>query len=376
MATDWTREFTAGYRLVRVSRATGYELGALDVAVTGGTIERNQDKSMFESASVGYVGLIDVGPDLLRVYLDATFSDGESVSEPLGTFLASTPDSTSTPATFAGGAAGSMATGTAKLSGRLKELSDTAFVTPVSVAAGEPVLEWCVELVEGCGLECVADSSSYALSETQTFGSFDSSTGSGDTKLDALNALLDLAGFSAARTDPLGRVVLSKYVAPSDRSSVETFREGDERARFLPAVPGEHDSSSVANVIICDYSGQGSDGSSLSIRGIAIDSDPASEWSTVSLGREISARYSYSDLPEGDTLAEMQASANTKAADLLAQRSVIDRRTVTHVYEPLSVSDAVTLDCPSLDIYGKYAIRAQSLALGAGCLIEEETRRA
>ena len=62
----------------------------------------------------------------------------------------------------------------------------------------------------------------------------------GSTKLDAVNDLLDLAGYSSARTDEYGRVILEKYVEPGKRQPKWTFQEG-ANATFLTTMTDERD---------------------------------------------------------------------------------------------------------------------------------------
>ena len=92
MADDfWRGRFKASYRFMRVDRRTGLETGRVG-NITGGTITRNQDTSVYETANIDYVGSLDIGTDLLRVYLDAESTNGkDSRTVALGTFLVSTP---------------------------------------------------------------------------------------------------------------------------------------------------------------------------------------------------------------------------------------------------------------------------------------------
>ena len=62
---DWLSPFTATYRFMRVSRATGYETQQLD-GIKGGTLQLNQDTATFESATLGTARYFDLGSDLVR----------------------------------------------------------------------------------------------------------------------------------------------------------------------------------------------------------------------------------------------------------------------------------------------------------------------
>lgn len=364
---DFGERFGSTYLFARVSRSTGRELGYLDNVRSGGSVERNQDTQLFESASLDYAGSLDIGADLVRCYLVPTQRGAERGRVAIGTWLPSTPGRT---------ASGGYGHGTAKLYGRLKELADDAFDSPVSLAAGTRLVDWARSVCEASGLSVVAEKSDAELTQTWTFGT-GRSDGSGDcsTKLGAINRALAMAGFDSARTDPMGRVVMRRSRDVDSRASVWAFREGRD-ARFLTEATEEFDKSAVANVVHANYSGQGDGNASVTVRGIAIDSDPASPYSTVSVGRRIVAAYDYDDLPAGSTGAEMQAAANAKAAELLAtRRSVIRRVGFTHAYAPVTVGDVVTFDYGSAHFSGAYAIRKQTIDLGAGCLVTEEARR-
>ena len=87
---DWKKRFASSYRYMRVDRKTNLDVERLRNICNGGTIERNLDTN-YETGKVSYKGALDLGSDLLRVYLEAAFPDGSIHLEPLGTFLVSTP---------------------------------------------------------------------------------------------------------------------------------------------------------------------------------------------------------------------------------------------------------------------------------------------
>ncbi|WP_077597878.1 hypothetical protein [Olsenella urininfantis] len=355
---DWSRRFSASYRFMRVSRATGMEVGRLGNVRAGGTIERNLDKA-YETGSVDFVGQLDLGADLLRVWLDATFADGTTASEPLGTFLVSVPRAERS---------GGVSRGTADLSGRLREAAEDE-LEPMAVPTGTNAVSHAAGMLRDAGLEVVADDSDWATSSTWVLGA-----GAQDerlsTRLGAANALLEAAGFSAARTDPMGRVMLRRHVGVEGRAPSLRMEEGP-LARFCDSCTDERDASGVANVVHAVYST-----AEETVVGVAVDDDQESPWSTVSRGWRKSASYSFSDLPQGDSAQARQAAADAKARELLAsQQSVVHRVTARHVYAPLSVGDAVDVLWPSAGIRGKFAVRRIALTLVGGCPMEMEVRR-
>lgn len=354
--TDWHREFDASYRYMRVSRATGDETEMLTGIRQGGSIERNSDKGTYESATVDFVGSLGIGNDLLRIYMDAQFDDGTSASEALGTFLPYVPSRSFS---------GTVSTGKVKLYGRLRELEEDAFDGPVTIAAGTKAVQAAADIARGAGLGVVADPSDYALTAPLTLG-----MGDDERKLDAVNQLLGLAGFASARTDAMGRVVMERYSEPADRTPTIRLIEG-EGTTLLTDGEDERDASDVGNIVQAVF-----ETTDETVIGSATDDDPRSEWSVTAMGRRIVKRYSYSDLPEGDTAEARQRAADAKAAELLRTQAAVTRRvTVTHSYEPCWAGQAADLDSPSAGVSGRFGIRTQKIDLGDGCMVEAELRR-
>ena len=351
---DWHRPFTSAYRFVRVSRETGYELGTID-GIIDGSLTINQDTQTFESAQVNVSPTFDVGADLVRCYLDATWDDGTAESVCLGTWLVSIPSRK---------VDGITETGTAYLDGRLQELQDDSFDTHLTVAKGANVISYAKGIVEGCGLVAYATDSDKTLDATWRFGLDDGGEEDGGSKLDAVNALLGMANYGAASTDPLGNIVMAPYADPADRAPVWEFVEG-VNATFLAKASIERDTRDVANVVIAEYETDES-----TTIGEAVDDDPASPYSTVSIGRRKVAKYKYND---GAT----QAAADAQAATLLkTAQTVINRVTLQHVHCPARVGDVVSVSWPSAGISGNYSIRTQKVDIGsAGCLTTSELRR-
>lgn len=282
----WLASFRTSYRYARVSRSTGLETGAIE-CFTGGSISRNQDTDTYESASLDYVGRLDMGNDFVRIYLDAEDPiSGASRTVCLGTFECSTPSRT---------VSGEVATGIATLYGRLHDLAKDDFDEPYTVPAGANAVSAAKAIAEGCGLEVVAEPSDYTLSTAWVFG-IAATADTPDNKLGAVNRLLSAAGFRSASTDAYGRVLFRRYLEPAARPIDHTFSEGED-CRVLPDLTDEQDDFDAVNVVHVDFATQGE-----SVRGTASDDSPQSEWSTVSTGRRIVKRYQYSDLPSGESV--------------------------------------------------------------------------
>ena len=350
---DWLSPFTATYRFMRVSRATGYETAQLD-GIKGGTLQLNQDTATFESATLGTARYFDLGSDLVRCYLDAEWDDGTTESVCLGTWLATIPGRS---------VDGVQETCTAYCDGRLQELQDDSFSAPVTVDAGENIVSTAAAIAQQAGLTVVYTPSDAVLGSAWTFGMQSQGEEDGGSKLDAVNSLLSLAGYSAASTDALGRVVMAPYVDPDRRTPVWTFEEG-VNATFLSKAEEERDSRDVCNVVLAIY-----ESDEQTTIGEAVDDDPMSPYSTVRLGRRKVAKYTYND-------SATQAKADAKAAELLkTQQSTIRRVKLSHVHCPARVGDVVQVKWPSAGISGTYVVRTQTVDIGsAGCLTQSELR--
>lgn len=350
---DWLAPFTATYRFMRVSRATGYETAQLD-GIKGGTLQLNQDTATFESATLGTARYFDLGSDLVRCYLDAEWDDGTAESVCLGTWLATIPGRS---------VDGVQETCTAYCDGRLQELQDDSFSAPVTVDAGENIVSTAAAIARQAGLTVVYTPSDATLGAAWTFGLQSQGEEDGGSKLDAVNSLLSLAGYGSASTDTMGRVVMAPYVDPDRRTPVWTFEEGIN-ATFLSKADEERDSRDVCNVVLAIY-----ESDEQTTIGEAVDDDPMSPYSTVRLGRRKVAKYTYND-------SATQAKADAKAAELLkTQQSTIRRVKLSHVRCPARVGDVVQVKWPSAGISGTYVVRTQTIDIGsAGCLTQSELR--
>lgn len=350
---DWHEPFTASYRFMRVSRQTGFETEQLDW-MRSGTLNINQDTATFESATVNSAKAIEFGADLVRCYLDATFYNGDEESVCLGTWLPSIP---------ARNVDGPLEECTVYLEGRLKELQDDAFSAPILIDAGENIVSAAKAIAETAGLSVNATESSAVLKSAWVFGMKSGSDEEGGSKLDAVNALLHMAGYSSAFTDPNGNIVMEPYIDPSGRSPVWEFREGDD-ATFLSKATEERDSRKVANVVLAIYEDDES-----TVIGEAVDDDPMSPYSTISIGRRKVAKYTYHG-------TATQEEADAKAAELLkTNQATIRRVTINHIHCPARVGDVVALSFPRAGISGSFAIRTQRVGIGtAGCLTTSELR--
>lgn len=369
----WYEQFASTrYRFMRVDRSTGNETERVTV-VRGGTVTRNDDTRIKESAELNMVGRYSFGPDLLRVYAEFGWSDGATETVCLGTFLPVVPSR----AVYPGHSKAKL-----KLYGRLQELLDQKFAVPVTVAPGTNAVEFAAEACRELGFDVLAEDSGYTTTNARAYGIGASSQQSkadeastiGDTVLDMVNDLLDLAGFKAAFTDPYGRIVMQRYKDPGEKPVVWEFAEGPS-AKFEGTMSEERDYTSAANHVVVVYGSIADGGTKETVVGQALDTDPNSDLSTVSRGRVITKSYSYNELPPGKTEAERQEYADNRAKSLLSTaQSVVERVTFTHAYAPVAVNDVVKMAYESGEVSGRYQVRTQTITLAAGCPVSCEAR--
>ncbi len=349
------------FRFMRVSRESGLETEVIR-ALRGGRITRNLDTDIKESAECPIAEKLDIGPDLVRIYMTCEWAGGETEDVVLGTFLPVIP---------ARSIRSGYSTATVRMYGRLQELVDDAFAAPVTVERGENAVSRAKKVCEDCGLTVVSEPSNYTLSSTRCYGIGSEGATDTDTKLSMVNDLLSLAGFRSAFTDPMGRVVFEKYREPSEIAPAWEFVEG-ATAKFEADMTEERDYTDVANHVVVYY---GPDQEGRAVAAEAWDRDPGSPLSTVSRGRTITRVKSYSELPDGSSDQERQKVADAKAKSLLdTEQSVVWRVTMRHAYVPVKLADTVIVDYASGDVQGKFQERTQVLTLVGGCPVDAGLR--
>ena len=360
---DWTKQFEASYSWWRVPRSSfdPYITGSEGVEteripnITRATLQLNDSTETFETGRAQCVGMLDVGTDLIRCHMTATWADGTVEDVVLGTYDVSIPSRD---------VLGSYAECEAVLDGRLIELQQDAFETPLVVPKNVNGAAYASGIVQTRGLT-FADYLNVGAATTsqRTYGLGVEGDGDGSV-LSAYNDLMvNTQGTRAAKTDPWGRILV---LEPIDYGStpVWTFAEG-EYATFLSEAVDERDTTGVCNVVACIYE----DGES-TVVGTAEDTDESSPWSIANYGRRKVAVYSYNG-------SATQAQADAKAARLLEEnRSIVRRVTIKHTYCPARVGDIVEVSYPSAGIYGRFAIRTQAIEIGSGgCMTTSELRR-
>ena len=348
---NWASKYTTVVRFMRVDRLTGYETEQLyGIDAEGSSCKRDYSSETFESARLSATEF-DIGTDLVRCWFDPVWPDGTTDHIAIGTWLPDDPKRT---------VKGPSSDFSISLYGRLKELADDQFEYPFTVAAGENAVQAAADICRQANLEVVADDSDYSLSAPWTFGLHrtDDDSAKGSTKLDAVNNLLKLAGFDYAMTDPMGRVVMRRKTG---FNPVWEFQEGP-LARFIDEMEDTRSMFGVPNIARVVYSTQEAE-----YVGIAVNDDPGSPFSTVSVGRRICVTETYSDVPVEATSDEIQALVDAEAQALLDERTTSTRTVVlSHVYAPVSVRDVVSIDFPTGGVSGRFRIKSMDIDLGGG----------
>lgn len=375
---DWTKPFMASYSWWRVDRAsytyrtpdyegdfyaTGTETEQV-TNITEATLQLNDSTETFETGLARCVGPLDVGNDLVRCHLTATWEDGTTEDVVLGTYDVSVPSRD---------VHGSYEECSAILDGRLMELQQDAFEEPKVIQKGSNPFAYAGMWVRERGITFSEDRplSHYLDWPAPSQLVYGIGAEDGGTVLSAYNGVMvGVQGVRAAKTDPYGRIIIQDPI-DYDGTPVWTFAEG-VNATFLEDAVDERDTSKVCNVAICVY-----ESDSATYVGTAEDTDDSSPWSIANYGRRKAAVYTYNEAPAGSTDAERQATADAKAAKLLDEnRSIVRRVTISHVYCPARVGDIVEVSYPSAGIHGKFAIRTQTIDVGsAGCMTVSELRR-
>ena len=321
------------------------------VRVRWGTWTETEELEGIIGGSLDYILEPALGSDLVRVYSDSYYPPtGERTSIAQGTYLASTPSSTYR---------GAIEEGTADLYGVLHVLAEDSFAEPLVVPAGTRAVDKAAEIVREAGLPVVASESPATLGSPAVFDDKDTS------KLDAVNWLLDFAGFASAGCDGYGTVLMQPYQDPSLRLPVLAL-EDDGACIFRSGVVREYDTFDVPNVVVvvCSNAQAGS------MTAKAVNDDPQSAFSTVARGREIVRKETVSDIASQEAL---QAKAE---ALLAAKTSMVEGFEITHAFVPLEMGDVCSLTYRKAGVHRDdlVAVR-QSLKLKPGMECTTRFRR-
>lgn len=362
------------YRLVDWDGAGHYTEVADLGGVTGCTVETSILTELGVGGSISYVGDVDMTDRLVRVYYTAAQGDDEEVNALATCFLdasARTFDESGT-------------VGDAELYGVLRVAALRTFGGAVVVPAGTVAVTRAKQLVEACGLPCVAEASSYALAKPRVWTAEEC-----PTYLDVIDDLLDCAGY-VRRTDGMGTVVLSAYRSPADKQPSVTFSDEEPDAPgvrwrrasggdwepyehlpesdipFAPAVEWEWDAFDVPNkvTVICSVA----DGDPLVAS--ATNDDPTSPYSVQSRG------YTVETVEQVSEIASQAALADYAAQRLDSLSSSVESVTVTHMWTPeFALGDVARILYSAVGREWDVAAVSMSVECGPACLTSTRFRR-
>jgi hypothetical protein len=336
---DWySSERHDAFKFVRVDRNTFEDTVVLD-NIVGSTIRRDSMTALKASASIDYLGQLDIENDFVRVY-SISEVQGQTNTVVHGTFLVSTPESEVTD---------KVTTGTATLYSLLHLLSEQYIALPMVIPKGKKVLNWCTETLKSFGLNVVADPSDAELGQPKVL--------EGITYLEATNDLLEFAGFRSLDIDGMGNVLMRAYRDPSTLTPSVVFKAGPD-STFAPSVGHLFDTFSVPNrlQLTCSRPDEPP------IVAVVVNDDPFNRYSTASRGRVIDAEpEEVDDILNETTLAELAK------AKLMAKTSAVESCEVTHTYEPFEMDECCLIDFNGFQLQGMIVSSETSLVPGMLC---------
>ena len=344
---NWSKPRTSSIEYVLVDPKTNTELELLGYC-KGGKISYNLNTALKVSADLEVDKPKDLKDNLLRIYFNATDTNGATIRYPLATLYASAPRSVL-----------NIGRQTASIEGysRLLRLKEEAYLTSYPIPKGTKIIPLVVSMIEKSGLTCL-----YPESEAKTTSQLLFKAGT--SKLEVINELLSVAGFSSLKVNGLGDAVISRAQDINGAPPLYTFRD-DEASIIYSGMQQERDWYSVPNVVICVCSSQ--DNTIVSTP--AKNTDPNDPFSIPSRGREIVRVEEYSDVADKATL--------DAKAKLLLQTSSLKMESIEfdHAYIPLSVGDVCRLEIEQFNINGNYTIQSMDVELTQALKTSTRVRR-
>jgi len=352
---------TTSYRWEVFSHANGVDhlVGVLD-GVFEGSLSWTYNTSVKGTGKATLIDLdvVDTTPGLLRV-ADLTL---ESVrlrpvqviqglpENPLGIFLVSAADEDweDTGRTYA-----------LELLDKCTVLDQDLVDESYSVAAGTKILPTVQAIVASAGEYLAIDASvTTAVSTGQVWDA-------GTSKLNIINDLLSIAGYSALWMDGYGNFQATPSQLPADRDLSyallglpRELRDG-EQSIYSPSWTRTKDSYSVPNKVLAIQAAGGTDDPA--IVGEWTNQDPTSPYSYQSRGRWITYVVDGVEVPDG-TAATQLAFLQSRAQTTLVQMSAVQASIkLTHLPIPLVIGDVLQFSNTDAGIDTQY--QATSMAL-------------
>lgn len=242
---------------------------------------------------------------------------------------------------------------------KLTVVKEDALLRTFQLAAGTNIIDAAVALLVNIGETRVSATASTAvLTNAMTWYP-------GTSRLQVINDLLAAAGYANLWTDRNGVYRIEPYIAPASRPIVWSFEEGDT-AIHTPDWQYELALWEASNTVI--MTSQATDAGSVYMA-TAVDNNPASPTSTVSMGRTLNPIVV--ENVEASSQGDLEAQA---LRTLLDASNVAGRLRVTHAAVPVWFDDAVRFVSQGTDTSA--TISRMSLELTPGSLVSAEWRQA
>ena len=332
---------TTSWRFVRVrwvpsdsttnTPARFEELGEVG-GIESCSIDEAKLTSLKVSGSVVYVGNLDLGDDLLRVYADMEL-DGQRESKCYGTFFCY-----SSKESIANG----VHAGTADLYSTLTVLDKMLLESDVTLTAidGSVIEEFMWD----------AARLPFILTPTAKTLSVSCSWDAGTSTLDVMNDVCDALGYGSLDVDVYGNVVAAPYQDPDSKEPADTFSDTEDDV-CNEEVEREWDVHDTPNVVVVRCRKQ----DDTTVSGTARNDDAHNAYSTVSRKREITR---VEDVEGLATAEECQAKAE---ALLIEGMQAIERLTVRHAGKRFEAGDTVAMDYQRSGLDGKFSAYKRSI---------------
>jgi hypothetical protein len=328
---DWRTGFTARYIMTTVDPYTWGDTG--EIEVIGGTIDRDAETDLLESASISIREHIT--EQWVRVYLIAK-QGNDSVREALFTGLATTPTRS---------IVGNREENTLDCYSVLKVADDILLPLGYYAAAGVQGGQLVERLLSDLPCTVTVQENSPVLLDNIV-------AGSADSKLKMARQIVDAMGWQIRITGD-GKV----FVEPKPSQIAAEFNSQDEDV-IEPQLTDDQDLFGIPNVLRVTISD-----STATVR----NDDPENEYSTVQRGREVWKAESSSSLTDNESLGayamrrlkELQAPARTLNYNRRFNPDVVPGSLVNIVY-------------PKQGLDGAYRVQSQSIALSFNTRTEEE----
>ena len=346
MTIDWTRGYSATFRLYEVDPDTWADAGRL-FGATSAQVERTDDGDAPELESSSINIDMDVGTDfrerLLRLVMIAEQDGVRERVDVCTQRYAATSGNTQ------------MGYTTRSLKGRsvlhVAATSTTSLVYGPYVPAGSDGPAEVARMLTAAGVGQVSVDGSFILDEPYVFDRSES-------VLKSAWAILKAGGYRI-RIDGRGAVTVLPRAEMGGAHALDL--SGDLVRLVIPGIGDELDWSDVPNCYVAE------EGSEIAI---AINDDPLSQTSTVMRG------YRH-DKYDTSVIRINGESLEAYAARRLAEESVAkDSRDIEREWWPnVYPGDIVRASLPRDGMQGKFRVRRQSLKCGAGIVVTEHSER-